>query len=193
MGRARVGCRDPPQVRPCRLVCCHPWQHTVPPTHPCPPFDRGLVGNGKSKAESRKQKAESGKQPSWRCAARFSSLIAHRSPLTAHRSALSTQRSTSAPAPAAAPAPAPVPMPLPVPVPMRLAEKQCDDRRACRGSSPSRGICVCFLIGDRPIVEGRGCVGWRDHERHGWRDMSLHGWIHGVSREPTHPRPACRI
>ena len=48
-GQARVGWRDPLQVRPCKLVCCHPWQHTVPPTHPCLPFDRGLVRNGKSR------------------------------------------------------------------------------------------------------------------------------------------------
>jgi len=48
-GQARVGWRDPLQVRPCKLACCHPWQHTVPPTHPCLPFDRGLVRNGKSR------------------------------------------------------------------------------------------------------------------------------------------------
>ncbi len=47
--RMRGSASQAMRLHPCKLVCCHPWQHTVPPTHPCLPFDRGLVRNGKSR------------------------------------------------------------------------------------------------------------------------------------------------
>jgi len=182
LGRARVGCRDPPQVRPCRLVCCHPWQHTVPPTHPCPPFDRGLVGDGKSKAESPKQKAA---ELVLRCSllesgysAFISILSAQCQVLSARCSMLDAQCSMfNADADADADADAWV-------IDCNVTRRRHDLLTLISAAGHLR----LFFHGRPTGCRGRGCGGWRDHERHGWRDMSLHGRIHGVSREPTQPR-----
>ncbi len=49
----------------------------------------------------------------------------------------------------------------------------------------------CFALAWPPAnYLGRGCVGLRDRWAPWMALTSLQGWIYGVSREPTHPRPA---
>ncbi len=59
-----------------------------------------------------------------------------------------------------------------------------------QGSRPTVGSTALGLVRWPPgHCLGRGCVGSRDRWAPWMALTSLHGWIHGVSREPTHPRP----
>ncbi|RLK47217.1 hypothetical protein BCL79_3836 [Stenotrophomonas rhizophila] len=186
LGRARVGCRDPLQVRPCKLICRHPWRHMVPPTHPCPPFDNGLVRNGKAAPRRRLLICSAfdllsfdllgfdliGVDPpsligsALLCSAsqtprQFARRAWLRSVVAAlcHVHASTVVASTGS---------------------IRLAQQQWR-----RSAEPP----VALTLATSPLSEA-GC-GWVCGTicRHGWRHMSPHGWVHGGSRAPTHTPP----
>ena len=176
LGRARVGWRDPPQVRPCRLVCRHPWRHTVPPTHPCPPFDSGLVRNGNAAPRLRLLICSA-----LICSALTASLMGPALLCSASPDSAPVRSTCSA----------------------ALCHGHVSTGVASTGSVRSAlqqwrrsavtplafASAFALALATSPLSEA-GC-GWVCGTicRHGWRHMSPHGWVHGGSRAPTHTPP----
>ncbi|GEM_PF-2871469 len=145
----------------------------VPPTHPCPPFDNGLVRKGKATLA-----AEACAMVGSASAVEMIGLIG----LVGGSGTVRAVRAIGA---------------FDVVGTVKSVEAAELLELALTADTafdppPRRVASRCFAShchGNQPPVEGRGCVGWRDRCAAWMRLTSPQGWVYGASREPTHPRP----